>query len=220
MGYGYKTEKEKQEEAKVDVPFEIPYPYKTVERNKQIYAERLAWRGSAKTFYKRAAIRHNLSVQTIKNIVSIEKRVASLQEPICVNQYLEHKDIKEIYQEIHKDFLCLVETGVGRCKAAEELAKKYGYGENYIRIILNKIKNEEDGLNNKNRVTKSEAQKRDSAIFADFLRWDGTRATFCAWAADKYNLSISSIYHILKYSCMAVPKRYEMTYEYPTRRKV
>ena len=203
-------------------PFEIPYPYKNVERDKQIYAERLAWQGSPQVFYEQAAARYGLATQTIKNIVSARRRVVSLQEPIYVNQHFEYKDLTETYQEISAEFSRLTEKGAGTRNAVQMLSQKYGYAEITIGKIIgnfNRSDLEAWDPNKKRKIAKIERRARDSAVFADFLRWDGCKTAFCNWASKEYNLSVSSIYDILNFSCVADPKRYEMTYEYPTQRK-
>ena len=219
LGYGYKTEKEKKRDEELEKTKGIPCPYENsiVERNKCIYTEKMAWKGSAQGFYQEASAKYSLSIQSIKQIVSEEKRIVSLQAPITVMHRFEHKDLPTSYQTIYNEYSKLVNNGMGKCKAITIVAEKHGYSEINIRKIISKLeKGELSDVKKKKRLTKNEAKVRDKELFSEYLRWNGTKSEFYIWAQDKYKISNSYIHQILQYNYVADPRRYEMTYEYPT----
>lgn len=220
LGYGYKTEKEKRREAKQNQPFLILYPYSKIERNKQIYMEKRAWEGNSEDFYRIAAKKHGLAKQTIKNIISDVSRESPLEEHITVVRQFTYRNLYETYRIIYDSYVQAVNNGAKKGETVKKLAIQYGYTEANISRINKIMKNKQlhpDGK--KKKLAKIETKERDKAIFADFLRWEGSKKDFCRWAKEKYRLNFFYIYHILQHLFIADPKRYEMTYRYPTKRK-
>lgn len=220
LGYGYKTEKEKRKEAMLNQPFMIKYPYENTERNRQIYNEKKDWSGTVKEFYQMATKKYGLSKQRIKNIISEEKRILSLYDNINITHHFQHKELFDVYQAIYNDYIKSVNNGVGKCKTVRNLAEQYNYAEITIWKIIKQIKNNDiPNANSKTKMAKNETQNRDKAIFVEFLRWEGSKHDFCIWASKKYRLHLSYVYHILQLHFVAVPKRYEMTYDYSRQHK-
>lgn len=219
-GFAYQTEKEKRAEELAKQVIEIKNPFTVAERNHHIYLERLEWKGSAKEFFQATSIKYGLSAQRLRNIISEEKRILSLQETVYCNQEFEYKTTDKIYALVLEDFNTLSKENLSINQIAKRIAKKYGYTQYNICRILALIKANPMCLNpTKKRTSKDEAIRRDKAILVDFLNWEGTKSEFKVWAAGKYNLTAHYVHQILNYSFTADFKRYEVTYDPPKPRK-
>ena len=213
LGYGYKTEKEKAADMKLHKPVITNYPYENDDRNKQIYQERMAWRGPANDFYEEATQKYGLSKQTVKNIVSEQKRIIAMSESLNITQTFEYKELSVVYKEIYAEYTSWVKEGKAKMKVIHELAIKHNYSETNIKKIISEAK--EHPFNHKTapqRLTKSAAVNRDKEIYVAFLQWPETRTEFTIWASEKYGLSYEYISKILRYHFKADPKRYEQSY--------
>ena len=213
LGYGYKTEKEKAADMKLHKPVITNYPYTNVDRNKQIYGERMAWRGPVNDFYDEATKKYGLSKQTVKNIVSEQKRIVAMSESLNITQTFEYKDLSAVYKEVYSEYMSGVRGGKAKMKLIQELAKKRNYSEISIHKIISSAKERSSSHKpSPRRLTKSSAINRDKEIYVAYLQWPGTRIDFTFWASEKYGLSYDYVSKILRYHFQADPKRYEQSY--------
>ena len=95
---------------------------------------------------------------------------------------------------------------------AKQIAKQYGYDYGNILRIVQIMATDTDGIyfDSKRRLSPADTQKRDKALFIDFLRWNGDKKEFISYAAEKYGLKKYSVYVIIKYCLYADPKRFDM----------
>ena len=206
LGYGYKTEKEKlrEDELYLPAPHPIPRVHKTSERNKLIYEEKMAWKGSKKDFYIEMTRKYGLSKQTIMNIVSEEKRIIALSDNITVLHTFEYRELNEIYQTIYNDYLAGVTNKMPKMALIDDLASKYGYSVSNIQRIIGIMKadNSSGGKKYKKKAS-HDVVNRDKELFVALLNWTGTKA-------EKYNLSSDYIRTIIVLHYKANPMRYRM----------
>ena len=213
LGYGYKTEKEKAADIKLHKPVVMHYPYDKVERNKKIYEEKLLWQGNVNDFYAEAMQKYSLSKQTIKNIVSEQKRIISMSERLNITQTFEYQELSQVYKNIFAEYMTGVKDGKPKMKLIQELAIKHKYCEGNIRKIIASAQGKPWSKKaNSQRLTKAEVVKRDKEIYIAYLQWPGTRIEFAEWAAEKYAIDYDYVGKILRYHFAADPKRYEQSY--------
>lgn len=222
MGLAYKTQREILAEEKAQKQKIIPYPYKTISRNQDIYLQKIEWEGSSRDFYSMITQKHQLSLQTIKNIIALEERILSLKEEFFIYEKFEYKTLQEVYQSVYKYYLELKKQQIEHPQCIQILKKEFQYTEvNIIKIINTMRENmdKEEFFLQKKKIAIGETSLRDKALFVDFLKWEGSKKDFCIWATEKYRLSFYYIYHILSLNFIADPQRYENTYQRPTRCK-
>ena len=186
----------------------------TLDRDYQIYNEKLSWKGSAVEFRQKTAKKYGISEQRVSNIVALIKRFLRLKEEIYIYEDISFKTLGEVYRAVYSDYLELLQLEPGTTPNThfKKLAEKYGYRPaNIYRIVKNMSEeNTTEYLSTTKRLTKTETFNRDKAIFIDYLRWIGSRGEFCRHAAIKYNLSFNYVDTILKYCLYADLKRLDM----------
>lgn len=214
LGYGYKTVMDVKAEESYKRRNIITYPYKTVDRNSLIYQEKMQWNGPINDFYKSAAEKYKLSVNSIKNIVSQEERIIALKKEFFMYGDFPYRTLQELYQSIYDRYLVLRKTfNVGQ--SIQRLTVEFNYKYVQIRRVITIM---ESGNKNevmyakKKKIPIGETLARDRAVFVDFLRWRGSKYNFCEWAKEKYKLSLFYIYQILRFNFIADPTKFEITY--------
>ena len=213
-GLAYRTKKDIEREQEVaDNPFSgIRKDSLTAfERNQKIYAEKQTWKGSADSFNKAMAKKYSISPGRVKNIVSQVRRTNRLKDEIFIFEEPTYQMLKDTYAAIYEDYLEIRHLNPDRSHISieRELGEKYNYGAFNIRRIIELFSRDgvENYLNRSKRIRSNEVHNRDKAIFIDYLKWDGTKHNFLHFAAEKYNLSVTTVSSILV-SCMcADPKR-------------
>ena len=142
------------------------------------------------------------------------KRIQKLMDKIYVFEDISYRSSKEVYQAIYADWrdLQLQKPELSRPEITRELADKYHFSFRHIGWIVHIMENDPAGeyFRKKRKLTKVETFNRDKALYIDYLRWTGSKKSFCTFAAEKYNLSECSVYAILQYCLFADPNRYEM----------
>ena len=123
---------------------------------------------------------------------------------------------------VYERYLELLDLKFRSMQCIQILKHEFQYSEISIFKILQMMRENIDNtkfFSKKKKMAITETLVRDRALFVDFLKWDGSKKDFCVWASEKYQLSFHYIYHILSLNFMADPKRYENTYQRPTRHK-
>jgi len=216
-GMGYQTQREIQRNQKKHTRKNRllnEEHQRIVSRNIQIFQEKQEWTGTPAEFNKATSCKYGLSISRVKNIVSEMKRIQKLMKEIFVYEDVSYSSSKEVYQAIHTEWLETRQQKPETPKKSIEatLADKYGFSSNHIRWIVGIMTNDPEGdyFSKKRKLTTVETFKRDKALFIDYLRWEGTKKAFCAFAAQKYTLSECYVYTILEYCLWADPKRLDM----------
>ena len=213
LGYGYKTEKEKRREERLNrlhAP-RSPHVHKNRERDMRIYEEKLMWQGSKKAFYREMSLKYGLSKQTIMNIISGEKRIMAMSDNITVLHTFKHRGLDEIYQDVYDDYVKGVMNGMAKMRLIEDLAGKYGYGVPNIKRILGIMKSgSKKGARKYKKKASPDVINRDMELFVALLNWTGSQSEFTAWAQEKYGLKGHYIRKIIVMHYKANPKRYDM----------
>lgn len=185
-----------------------------INRNIQIFQEKLQWEGTVDAFNKKMSRKYNLSVSRIKNIVSQMRRIQKLTDEIFVFEDVSYRSSKEVYQAVYADWLKLQDEDPKPAKAAilSTLAAKHNFSATHIGKIIEIMTDDfaEEYFQKKRKLTTVETYNRDKALFIDYLRWCGTRKEFCDFAGQKYNLSACTVYEIIQYCLCADFKRVEM----------
>ena len=218
LGYAYKTIKEIQAEEDEANRKKVIFPYQNIERNREIYEQKMQWDGPVNDFYKMAMKKYKLSKQTIKNIISSEERIIALQEDFFAHETFSYQTLREVYQAVYHRYLELKNDTISIDKVVCQLSSEFNYTKNNIYRIIKIMSGDDTVLSKKTPI--NETLSRDRAVFADYLRWEGSKNSFCEWAQDKYNLSFYTLHQILRLNFVAAPKRYELKYTYPKQRKV
>ena len=160
------------------------------------------------------AKKYGISTQRVMNIVSTARRMERLKKEIFIYEDVTYRSREDIYREIYQGYMKIkADNPAIRDHAVYAiLSKEHNCTPSNIERIL-KIMTTEDlttYFKRTNRLTPQEAFKRDKSLFIDYLKWTGTRAEFCKWAAKKYNLSVVYVDQVLFYIMMADEKRYDM----------
>ena len=213
LNLGYLTEKEKQKEKLLLEPQSLKQDkYLPADAFLEIYQKKKEWKGDLNEFYNTMIKEYNLSKQTIKNRISIARRIIHLQENIFINNEFQYADLREIYQKIYAEYKEKRNSNIAITACYQELGQKYNYTvRNIMRIIKIMSKDGTEYFNiKKRRLSPNETIKRDKAIFVDYMKWSGSKKDFCSWAADKYNTSSKNVSDSLRLCFIADERRYDM----------
>ena len=213
-GMAYRTEKDIQSDKKREEAF-VPSLRKdtaaALERNRKIYFDYLNWTGSSADFYRKMAKKYDLSVNSVRNIMSRKHRIERLKDDIFIYEESDYQTLQEVYSFIYSDYTILKSLNPSwtPAKIAKQLSCKYNYGVSNIQRILNLMSGDVDEThwNKLRRTSGNDTYNRDKAIFIDYLKWTGSKKAFCEHTAEKYNLSIQTVYQILIYCMCADPER-------------
>lgn len=195
QGKAYRTQwdiQQEQQEEKTEKPSICERSQAFLERDYQIYFEWLNWDGTLGEFAIYNSKKYCISIQSVKNIVSVMKRIVRLKEEIFIYENISYQKLNEVYQSVYNDFLILKNKDPERSNAAcaKQIAKQYGYEYGNILRIVQIMGADTDGLyfDRKRRLSPADIHKRDKALFIDFLRWNGDKKEFITYATAKYGL--------------------------------
>ena len=216
-GMAYKTEADKRrEQVRPETPqgnirkSSLGY----LIRDYQIYAARLQWKGTADEFNEKMSKQFDISIGSVKNIVSRMKRIIRLKEEIFIHEDASYQSMETVYRSVYSDYhrLKIEHPEILYDDRIAILEKTYGFTRYNIWRILQIMNSDtsEEYFSQKRKLTKTETFNRDKALFIDYLRWSGERVDFCRHAAKKYNLTFDYVEAILKYCLYADPERYNM----------
>lgn len=212
LNLAYKTDKEKELESRRLLPIKVKIPKNKLERDIEIYRAKLEWQGDVNTFYKKMMKKYNISLQTVKNVISETQRILALREAIYIHEDISFNDLQHVYQNVLCDFTELKKQKVDYASSVQIVAKKYNYTIGNIERILRimNTRGEKYFTSQKRKLSINETINRDKAVFIDLLRWTGDINNFYVWASEKYNLSEGYIRQIITFCYLADPKRREI----------
>jgi len=208
-GINYKTQHDVKKEQIPDIRRK-PNGKCAIERDRQIYQERLLWTDPVNDFYRLMAVKYNISISRVKGIVAIMKRMESLKKEIFIFENQDYETIAQTYARIYNEYLALKQAG--KKNVLEELQQKYGFSIGNIFRIISLMNNpfNHEMFKNKKKISTIETYNRDKALFIDFLKWEGSRKDFTLWAAKKYNLNPAYVNKIILLCLCADESRYDL----------
>ncbi len=170
--------------------------------------------GSLDEYYKQMNCQYNLSKQTIKNRIAIAKRILNLREAFYTDRKYEYMSLKKVFEMVYGRYneLCVKIPDLAENKYYLMLQKEFCYSKNMIITIIKSMKKGIDwDAKKKIKTPVSEVLNRDRSVFIDCLKWRGTLTEFYDMASEKYALTRAEVGQIIRYNCLADPKRYQMS---------
>ena len=183
------------------------------ERNYDLLKQKESWIGTDADFYKEMGEKYNLKEQTIRNRICDAKRTISLAQQFKISDNYQYTTLEDIFTLIYERYLELERLNkFKKTEICDCLAKEFAYKRTMIMNIVGLMKNDAYcGINGKTKIPVSQAKNRDISIFIDYMKWSGSRKSFLNFINEKYGISESTTYKILKMNYMADPKRYDIT---------
>lgn len=158
-------------------------------------------------YYEWAAKEYGLSVQSIKIIISKQKRIQAYKDAILIYENYEYKDANELCSYICGRCNELIADGkMYKRDAIKIIADETGYKPRNIERILSGLK--KNGHAYLRKFPTAEIVNRDKAIYRDYIDWKKTEQEFWTFAVEKYKLKKQTLQIIINMMWEADPERY------------